>query len=251
MTTLTDILASFQPISLKDMDSVQLMNRIDTKFILSITELMPLLNELSSHYQILEIRGLRTARYRSLYFDTPDYKHYMHHHNGHPNRYKIRIRRYVDSDLCFLEVKHKKKGRTDKNRIRIEDFELDLSERSINFIKEIVPEIKTLSPTLWNSFERITLVSPELQERVTLDLGLHFKEDLHSQKDIGYDDIVIAEVKQERVNRNSPIMRMLKENNIRKARVSKYCIGMGLINPAIKKNRFKQKYRMIEKVREQ
>jgi hypothetical protein len=249
MTTLDNILTKFDPISLEEMDTVKLLNRVDTKYVLSNGQFLSLLQELIPHYRSLEIKGLRTARYRSLYFDTDDFDHYMDHHNGYPDRYKIRIRRYVDSDLCFLEIKHKKKGRTDKRRIPIEDFELDLSDASIDFISQIIPEAKELRPSLWNSFKRITLVNQELKERLTFDVGLHFKEGINSDQDLGYDDIVIAEVKQERENRNSPIMKLLKANGIRKARVSKYCIGMGLTTPGIKKNRFKQKYLLIDKIR--
>lgn len=231
------------------MDSVQLLNRVDTKYVLSNKQLLDILEHLVPHYQILEIQGLRTARYKSLYFDTEELDHYMRHHNGHPNRYKVRIRRYIDSDLCFLEIKHKSKGRTDKQRIKISDFELDLSDSSVEFISQILPETKSLKPSLWNSFNRITLVNQELKERVTFDIGLHFKEDIHSENDLGYDDIVIAEIKQERENRKSPIMKLLRAHHIPRAKVSKYCIGMGLTNPKIKKNRFKQKYLLIDKIR--
>lgn len=250
MTELNDILSKFSPISLQEMDSVQLLNRVDTKFVLSNKQFLTLLNELVPHYKTLEIKGLRTAKYKSLYFDTSDLEHYMHHHNGYPNRYKVRIRRYLDSDLCYLEIKHKKKGRTDKKRVKIEDFELDLSKASKDFIEEINPSLNALEPSLWNSFERITLVNQELQERLTFDIGLHFKEGIESDSNIGYDDIVIAEVKQERENRNSPIMKLLKAKGIRKARVSKYCIGVGLTHPNVKKNRFKQKYLLIDKIRQ-
>lgn len=250
MTELDNILTQIQPITLKEMDSVQLMNRVDTKYVLSKNQFLTLLKDLAPYYKALEISNLKTARYKSLYFDTEDLDHYMQHHNGYPNRYKVRIRRYVDSDLCFLEVKHKSKGRTDKKRIRIDDFELDLSDSSVDFITKIIPELKDLKPTLWNSFKRITLVNQELQERVTFDIGLHFKDKIHEGEDIGYEDIVIAEVKQERENRNSPIMKELKKMRIRKARISKYCIGMGLTTKDLKTNRFKQKYLLIEKVRQ-
>lgn len=248
MNALDDILQKFKPITLGEMDSVKLLNRVDTKYVISTAQFLDVLPEMANEYRILEVNNMRTARYRSLYFDTENLDYYLHHHNGYPNRYKVRIRRYIDSDLCFLEIKHKVKGRTDKSRIRIDDFELDLSENSIAFINQIIPETQRLHPALWNSFKRITLVNQELQERITFDIGLHFKKDIHSSEDIGYEDIIIAEIKQERENRNSPIMKALKARGIRKARVSKYCIGMGLTKPSIKKNKFKKKYLLIEKI---
>lgn len=250
MDNLENILQEFSPISLSEMDTVKLLNRVDTKYVLSTSQFIELLQQLTTHYSVLEIEGMRTARYKSLYFDTHDLDYYMHHHNSYPNRYKVRIRRYIDSNLCFLEIKHKVKGRTDKRRIKIEDFELDLSDDSIDFINSIIPEMKSLKPTLWNSFKRITLVNQELKERVTFDIGLHFKESIESNEDVGYNDIVIAEVKQERENRNSPIMKQLKKQGIRKARISKYCIGIGLTHSGVKTNRFKQKYLLIDKIRQ-
>lgn len=250
MTELENILSEYDPISLGEMDNVQLLNRVDTKFVLSNNQFLKLLVDLTPFYKALEVNGIRTARYKSLYFDTDELDHYMNHHNGHPNRYKVRIRRYEDSDLCFLEIKHKQKGRTDKQRIKIKDFELNLSDDSVDFISQIMPESKNLKPSLWNSFNRITLVNEVLKERVTFDIGLHYKEGVRSQDDLGYDNIVIAEVKQERENRKSPIMRLLKSYGIRRARVSKYCIGMGLTNPELKQNKFKQKYLLIDKIRQ-
>ena len=48
-----------------------------------------------------------------------DFDLYHRHHIGRSNRFKVRSRRYVESDLCFFEVKYRNnKGRTIKNRIR-------------------------------------------------------------------------------------------------------------------------------------
>lgn len=242
------ILSDYTPISLSEMDEVKLLNRVDTKFVLSLSQFNDLLRSISNDYRVLEIDGKRSARYKSLYFDTDNFDYYHHHHNGFPDRFKVRIRRYLDSDLCFLEIKHKKKGRTDKKRIKIHDFELNLSENSRLFIKEHIPNVSNLSPSLWNNFERITLVNNERKERLTFDIGLNFNREIDSDEQIGYSDIVIAEVKQEREDRTAPVMRTLKQMHVRQARISKYCIGMGLIKHNLKKNRFKQKYLLINKI---
>ena len=45
---------------------------------------------------------------------------YHDHHNGKLNRYKVRRRRYIDTDTEFLEVKLKNnKKRTIKSRIKL------------------------------------------------------------------------------------------------------------------------------------
>lgn len=105
-TDIVALLARFRPISLPEMDSVALLNRTDTKFLLNTTQLSAALSELSDAYRILEIDANRLNQYQTIYFDTPDYALYRRHHDGALNRYKVRSRAYVDTQLAFLEVKH-------------------------------------------------------------------------------------------------------------------------------------------------
>ena len=229
------------------MDAVKLLNRTDTKFVIPkdlFVRILPLLKE---NYKVLEIKNKRVAQYKTLYFDTDDFDFYTHHHNGWPNRYKVRMRKYIDSGLCYLEIKNKKKGRTIKKRIQIADFEEEISETSLQFISDVIPNDIILIKKLWNSFNRITLVNKTDKERLTLDIGLGFQ---WNDKDLSLQNVIIGEVKQEKVNRNSPFMKLIKENGVRPLRVSKYCIGAKLLYPALKNNRFKEKHIHINKINE-
>ena len=228
------------------MDSVKLLNRTDTKFIFNKNLFDSILSKIKNDYQILSINNKKTASYRTLYFDTDQFKFYNDHHNKRGNRFKVRIRKYLDSDLCFLEIKNKRKGRTIKTRTSITDFEDSLSNSSIDFIKEIIPEFEPLETKIWNTFERITLVNQERKERLTIDFNLKFEFD---NKKLGIDHLVICELKQERANRNSPINHIFKLMKILPNRVSKYCIGSGLLYEQLKKNRFKEKYLLINKLK--
>jgi len=49
------IIASFNPISLKEMDSVALMNRTDTKYLISKNVAEAVLKEMSQSYRVLQI----------------------------------------------------------------------------------------------------------------------------------------------------------------------------------------------------
>lgn len=181
----------------------------------------------------------RMMTYVSLYFDTEDKKFYNDHHNGKINRTKVRMRKYVESDSCFLEIKQKDgKGKTTKSRIQIKDFETNLSKNSIDFIFKTTSEKLELKPIIWNKFNRITLVNTIAKERITIDLNLCYKMNTY-KKD--YSNLVIIEVKQERFNRTSPIVKTLKNNFINPYSISKYCIGMTHIYPQLKYNRFKRK----------
>ena len=71
----------FKDISLSEMDSVKLMNRTDTKFVFKRALLSDLLVELKSKYQVLNIEGHLISYYKTLYFDTKDFRLYQDHHN--------------------------------------------------------------------------------------------------------------------------------------------------------------------------
>ncbi|WP_340158977.1 polyphosphate polymerase domain-containing protein [uncultured Maribacter sp.] len=242
----THIIDDFDSTSLEEMNSVSLMKRTDTKFIIHEKDMTAVLKKIRGQYRVLEIDGRRMMTYSSLYFDTPSKKFYHDHHNGKVNRTKIRIRKYVESDHCFLEVKQKDgKGKTTKTRTPIPDFETDLSDGSLNFIQEVTQRSFDLQPIIWNEFNRITLVNKTARERLTIDFNLSFK--LNDSTKI-YENLVIIEVKQERFSRTSPVVRQLKEKQTNPYSLSKYCIGMISIYHDLKYNRFKEKIMKINKL---
>jgi len=228
------------------MNDVSLMKRVDTKFVINKSQLISVLQNSINHYKILEINDNRVMTYSSLYFDTPNYKFYNNHHNGKNNRTKIRLRKYVESDLCFLEIKQKNgKGETDKSRVQIKDFEISLSKSSSQFISKTTSKDYELHPSLWNNFNRITLVNTENQERVTIDLNLNYKI---NNIEKSYYNLVIIEVKQERFNRKSEVVKSLKSLRQNPYSISKYCIGMVSVYKNLKYNIFKRKLIKINNI---
>jgi hypothetical protein len=239
------ILVDFNPITLSEMNEVQLMNRTDTKFVLGRDVFDNILPLLASKYRVLEVEGTRMSSYSTQYFDTPEFKFFNDHHNGRSSRYKVRIRNYVESKLFFLEVKHKFKGRTNKKRIKVASFEPVLSEESVTYIDKVIGQSFDLKTVLWNSFDRVTLVNTEDKERLTLDMNLAFK---HNDKEQSYDFIVVAELKQENADRKSLFYSLMKENNVRPNSFSKYCVGVMAFND-LKSNNFKTQKLLIDKLR--
>ena len=173
--TLSDILKNFQKCSLSEMDQVKLMNRVDTKFVLSKESLFEILPNLFNDYRCLEINGQSLLSYKNQYFDDEDFSCFQDHHRKIPNRFKVRIRKYLDTHVSFLEVKKKIKGRTNKSRIVVDDFVDGLDDQQSEFINKAIGESHVLSPTLWNDFQRITLVNNDHSERLTLDFNLSFE----------------------------------------------------------------------------
>lgn len=221
------------------MDGVKLMNRTDTKYVFSMSQFEAVMNEVMNDYKVLEVEGKRLSRYRTLYYDTPRFDLYNEHHNGKLNRYKIRHRTYVESDLGFLEVKFKNnKGRTIKERIRKKDVPYIWEGESELFLHEKLPfEPSLLQPVIWVNYNRHTLVNKTGAERVTIDLDLEFVKDPVT---CSLNTLVIAEVKQEKRSA-SPFIRAMKKYHIREGSISKYCMGIALTCEGVKKNNFKSK----------
>lgn len=241
------ILQGFEPISLDLMEEVALLDREDTKYILSRRDLPRILESLCEQYYVLEIEGNRASHYKTLYFDDDRLEFYHLHQRGKRNRVKIRMRQYVDSALTFLEVKHKNnKGRTVKLREEVSGFSNTLNQENLDFIHESYPLDDELRPQILNDFHRITLVHKTDQERLTLDLDLSFVSNDGSEQRL--DELVIAELKQTRFDRETAFAQLAKHLHIRPYRVSKYCLGVALLIDSAKKNQMKQKLRRIAKV---
>ena len=239
ITDIQILLNKFPAISLNEMNSVALMKRTDTKFVINNLQLISVLEHVKDDYKVLEINGNRIMSYTSLYFDTAENKFYKDHHNGKNNRTKIRQRKYVDSNLCFLEIKQKNgKGETNKSRVVVNDFEEYLTNSSKEFISQITQSEYDLTPSLWNAFNRITLVNIQSMERVTLDLNLSFKM---NDVEKNFENLVVVEVKQERINRKSKIVKALRTIHQHPYSISKYCIGMISLYNDLKYNVFKKK----------
>lgn len=246
MNEFSTVLKQFAPIGLPEMKTVELMNRVDTKFIFHKNQLSILLNQLNSHYRVLEIGSGRISTYKNLYFDTKNLKFYRDHHNGKMNRMKIRMRKYMETNVCYVELKQKNnKGRTKKARQRIPDFEPQLSLSTEQFLNQYAVNVASLQPVLWNEFKRATLVNLENRERITIDMGLSFDTD---GKSFGHENLIIVELKQVGLNRNSALFNILKAMQVNPYRISKYCVGMATMYADIKKNAFKEKVLRINKI---
>jgi len=246
---LSALLARYEPIGLGEMQSAALMDRIDTKYVMTTRQLGDLLVAAEGGYRALEVAGTRRSRYESLYYDTEDLVFYTSHHAGRSARYKVRRRSYTDSNLSFLEVKHKtNKGRTIKERIRTERFVGLLGAAKRRFVERMMPGgPPPLQPVLWNTFARITLVSRTTPERVTIDTALNCWTDRAS---VSLDGVVIAEVKQQHLDRLSPIVQELRALGLRSTGISKYCVGTALLYRDVKQNRFRPILRQIDRIME-
>ncbi|MNK00472.1 VTC domain protein [compost metagenome] len=248
---LTDLLLTYNGIPLEELSRAPLMNRVDEKFAFPITKLESFLEEMREYYDVLNIEGKVIFDYTSQYFDNSTYSFFYDHHKALPHRFKVRIRTYVDSNKSYLEVKEKIKGRTDKNRINIDGFTADFSEDHLLFLMERLQKNMDLKPVMINSYRRITLVNKTAEERLTIDFDIvNGTLDAPECKQQTLSAIVIAELKQPKLDRTSPFYQLMKRELIRPFRISKFCFGMIDLydEKRLKSNRFKAKKLLIRKL---
>jgi hypothetical protein len=242
-------LAAFQSISLSELNSVALLDRVEVKYVLPLTALGFVLEQLCPTYRALVVTGQQLNHYRTLYFDTPDLAMYRRHHMGARNRYKVRSRQYMESKVTFLEVKHKvNKQHTVKSRLPTGALITKINRGALEFLRDKCPyNALELVPSLWNSYTRVTLVSKSHCERVTLDLNLAFA---WQGRMVGLPAIVVAEVKRDGSSHDSDFITLMRELSMRKTGFSKYCVGVSLLYPGVKQNRFRAAHRLIARLSE-
>lgn len=248
MTANIPVLQQFQIITLEDMNVVKLMNRIDTKYLMTKKQLYQLLSRLKNDYFVQSINNEFLAPYRTLYFDTPNVDMYLVHHNRKLNRQKLRTRCYLNSGLMFCEIKNKlNTGRTQKLRIPINEniFENIHADKQVEdfVIENLKYDSFQMIPQLENNFQRITLVNNDKTERITIDGDIKFMNHVTEKSD-SISDLVILELKQNGFG-YSKIKETLLDMRIKPKKISKYCLGTVLTNPNVKNNRFKIKIRYI------
>ncbi len=244
------LLDNMTPITLEEMSSIRLMNRLDTKYVASKRQLVDLLKLVQEKYYVQQINGDRISPYRTTYLDTDEHTMYMLHHNKRANRVKVRVRTYLSSgDLTFLEVKNKNNHmRTKKKRIKVGSLEEGMKS---NEAAELVMSragiaLSDLHPVVQNHFERITLVNYGKTERLTIDFNVQF-HNFETGNDCHTGNIVIIELKRDG-NVFSPVCSLLRDIHVHPTGFSKCCIGMAMTDKALKQNNFKLKLKQLEKI---
>jgi VTC domain len=234
----------FQAISLDDLNyGSAMLTRLDNKYLVHHQVLQAALQDFAKHFDILEINKNRLFTYESCYFDDANLRCYFDHHQGRRQRIKIRTRKYVESDLCFVEIKLKNsRGITIKKRLAypVNQFG-ELNSTALAYIDEQHFELygrgfsNVLQPTLRMSYERATLVAKQGGERVTIDRQIRFNHE--SQTYATNDDIVVIETKSKNGNGIADaLLRKLHQHPSNKC--SKYCVGMCITQQVNRFNNF-------------
>ncbi|WP_067048888.1 polyphosphate polymerase domain-containing protein [Methanofollis ethanolicus] len=242
-------LEGFDPITLDELkdSEAQLLARTETKFLMTVEQCAAVLADLRASHRVLTVEGSGMGRYETQYYDTDAFLTYLQHHNGKANRYKLRFRRYLSSGMTFLEVKKKKNtGRTVKKRLETDGLP-DLSGPDPSaFLNDVLPsDAGAFHLVLATAYDRVTLVSRDFGERITFDLNLSFG---NAKETRSYPYVVVGEIKHDRALHGSPARDAFRRAGVRASAFSKYCIGVALLYPALKHNRFKENLLFLERL---
>ena len=241
-------LAQLPPVGLEELNSeAALQTRVDRKYVVPVESARQALASFAGQVRVLEMDGLRSFAYDSVYFDTPQLDSYMLAARGRRRRFKIRTRTYVDSRLSFLEVKTEgAREATVKERIpyglqdraRMTAEGLDYVNETLTAAIGDVPA-SPLSPVIETRYRRITLFLPESGSRATIDSGVTWQGRGGSPRVLA--GSVVLETKSG--SAAGPLDRHLWQHGIRPSRISKFATGMAALNPQLPANRWNRTLR--------
>jgi hypothetical protein len=243
-----DLYNRFEPINLYELDTVQLMNRFDTKFVFPAYRLSDIIKMTGDNYKILEINKQRSFQYNTTYFDTINHSFFHHQMTGKLERQKVRYRVYESTGSSFLEVKRKtNKNRTIKWRIQNNQTDGFFDDEAMSFLAGHLPkDYLNIKPVLVNRFSRLTLVNFKTPERITFDFDMFYNAG--NGRNIRLPFLAIVELKNEGYYGQSPFIKIMKKQSLRPVSFSKYCIGSALLYDLPRKNMLKETFLRLKKI---
>ena len=237
-----------------------LLTRVDRKYLVPLERAQDLVNGLTPDARVLDIDGRRWFSYASTYFDTPGLEAFMLAARKRRRRFKVRTRTYLDSGLCFLEVKTRgTRGTTVKRRMGYHpDDASRLTGSGRAFVAACLASTgvtgpaaareiaAALRPVLATTYERTTLHLPDAEARATIDTTLTWQRltpgartraaAINDGEPVAVADVAVVETKNPATP--SPADRALWDAGHRPTRISKYATGMALLHPELPANRW-------------
>lgn len=214
--------------------AADLQHRVDRKYLVDTRALTELVGALEPTHHVLRIDGREATTYRTVYFDTPELASWRAHIQRRRRRWKVRIRSYVEDGLHRLEIKTKDgRGATVKHAQPLSEVALDAE-----FADQVLADIgakarsRDLTPTAEVTCVRSTLADLTSGTRVTLDRALSITR--HGRVARLADAYHLVETK------GGPHLgladRILLGLGLRPISLSKYVIGLSLLDPLLPGN---------------
>lgn len=236
------VIGRLAPVTLEELDATAaLQTRTDRKYVLRPETWARALASHDAAPRVLDIDGLRTFRYESVYYDTPDLDSYRMAARRRPLRYKVRTRQYVDTGTVAVEVKLRSRtGETVKHREWLSPGASRgggprlpaAAQRFVASFPATADAVGRLAETLTTSYERVTLLTADA--RVTVDAHVRGRD--NHGREAGFGDLLIVEVKTSA--RAGTVDRALWSLGVRPSRVSKYCTALAALRPDLPSHRW-------------
>ena len=241
-------LLRFQIASPALLEARSLNTRVDTKFLMARNRLPALLDTLSNCTQLVQTKIQDEPNYHTEYWDTQEHHLLRAHLRGQRPRFKVRIRKYQDRQLQYLEIKTATpQHRTLKVRHPL-SYSQKLSEEELRSQELVVQNEQIqrlqLKPTLITTFQRFTLLGVSDRARMTVDIRPQFKSQSQHES---LEQLVIIELKQERAQPRSTLMTILRKARIDRMSFSKYCTASALLFPELSMPAYRAKIRRIRR----
>ncbi len=249
----------FDKISLDELNQTSsYLKRIDRKFLVTASDFKEILKDIVNDFKILEINNKRIFSYDNVYMDTEEHLFYKQHQAKQNKRTKIRTRLYKDSDLAFFEFKQKENWITQKYRYSFpieEHWTMTKGKkRFFEWVWQAMynwEKAPTITPSIRTKYKRITLVSKDWSERLTIDFDIK-TENLRnlSQDEVNLKNLVIIESKS--LNKDCTSCETMKRHGIKEAKsCSKYSLWVIYAWLAEKYDTFAETMNEIRKIRMQ
>lgn len=225
-------------------EMAQLQTRRDRKYLLTKSQLASILETHSANLLAVHDSSTLISNYETIYFDTEDFLLHRAAAFNRRNRFKIRVRSYLDNQTTFLELKLKtSRSRTQKirelwdyeSRSELEFAKLDWFEDQLKLKGLDLPN--GLRGAQTNTFSRVTLLSSDFTTRITIDSDLRVNDSTILRNS----DSVIVETKTN--GHASELDLALWRIGVRPQRISKNGIGIALFHPDQPSNKW---HRIIE-----
>jgi hypothetical protein len=215
-----------------------LQTRVDRKYVINAETCNALIQQVQGKGSVLDIDGMRSTMYQSVYFDTPTLDLYKDAAYRRRPRFKARTRFYQETNTAMLEVKTKDgRGRTVKKRTPHDVTTLnELTTEGKSFIDDVIGETgasRDLRATLTSQYQRTTIVERETRTRITCDEYL-------TCTDWENQSVSLAACIVESKSSGQPSLfdKWLWENGKRPIRISKYCTALAVLHPELPSNKW-------------
>ena len=240
--------SALPPIGLAELNAeAALQTRVDRKYVVPVATARQVLAAFGGQPRVLEMDGLRSFAYDSVYFDTPGLDSYLLAARGRRRRYKIRTRTYTDTGTSFLEVKTEgARAATVKERVPYDIADRSrLTTEGLEYVKETLATAVgdvpagALGPVLETRYRRTTLYLPESGSRATIDSHVTWQGS--DGQPWVLEGSVVLETKSG--SAAGPLDRHLWQHGVRPCRISKFATGMAALHPHLPANRWNRTLR--------